>query len=114
MLPGNAPLAPLAIVSARECHYCTFLYLKNHSLSFSKCNVFHTIIVPHCSVIDKTHMTTLHGYSVGAAPKLYQLHCLRVGDRKVKVAQSVVADWMVLGLALEFDDKVLKEYSLHC
>ena len=34
---------------------------------------------------------------------------MRAGDRKVKVVQNVAADWKKLGLALEFDHKVLRK-----
>ena len=45
---------------------------------------------------------------IGSAPQLHQLLCLRLGDKQLKLVQSVAADWKQLGVMLELNYDVLQ------
>ena len=71
---------------------------------------------PHCpfpsvraSSLSSHCVVMLCICNTGSAPKLSQLMDLKlkVGGNRLKVIQSVAADWKLLGLALEFDYAML-------
>ena len=47
-------------------------------------------------------------YTIGSAPELHLLLCLKVDGKQLKLVESVAVEWKQLGLALKFNYSLLE------